>query len=396
MTGCLFDPINSPTDAKLATLTTSLASSNQIALAARVLLGMGYQPVLIEPRSKKPVAAEWQKIVYAADQDLESTFTAEHNLGVRLGASKLVDADLDSRWARALADAFLPKSTMVWGRKSEPSSHRAYRLKSASTVKYKKYSGVTKNAYSEDIVLLERRAGSGHQTVVPPSIHKDTGEKIEWVAQGPATEVDAKVLSRAFDELAAASLIASVWQPMLRHNLALAVPAFLLKAGCPTDILRKLLDPIIDLFDDAAEVEDRKRAIDDTIAKYQHGEQIAGAKTLREIFPDTAQALMAKLTEWLDLGSGAANGVPTIDTRNRNWGDIFDEAFAVLVGRNQINGGPPTLFQRGGQLVRVRVDEDERPKLEVVSDAALRGRLAREIGWLGTGKSGSKIIPPRT
>src|SRR5262249_61551828 len=74
-------------------------------------------------------------MVFSADQDLESIFTAEHNLGVRLGASKLVDADLDSHWARALADAFLPKSTMVWGRASEPASHRAYEVKSASAVR---------------------------------------------------------------------------------------------------------------------------------------------------------------------------------------------------------------------------------------------------------------------
>jgi hypothetical protein len=387
-----FDPSN--TDAELATLTTSLASSNQIALAARALLAMGHQPVLIEPRGKKPVATEWQKIVYTADQDLESVFTAEHNLGVRLGASNLIDADLDSHWARALADAFLPNSTMVWGRASEPASHRAYQVKPASAAKYKKYSGIVKNAKGEDIVLLERRAGSGHQSVVPPSTHKDTGEKIEWVAPGPATAVDAKALARAFDELAAASLIAGVWQPTLRHNLALAVPGFLLKAGYPADLVKKLLEPIIELFDDEAEAQDRKRAIDDTIAKYEQGGHIAGAKALREMFPDTASALMSKLTDWLQLQPGAASDLPVINTTNRIWGEIHEEAFAVLVDRNQLNGGPPALFQRGDRLVRVRVDDDDRPKLDVVSDAALRGRLSREIVWLGPGMFGPEIIPP--
>jgi hypothetical protein len=288
-----FDAINNPADAELATLTTSLASSNHIALAARALLEMEYQPVLIEPHGKKPVTPEWQKIVFTTDQDLESIFTAEHNLGIRLGASKLVDADLDSPWARALADAFLPKATMVWGRKSAPASHRAYQVKSASAVKYKKYSGVLKNPNGETIVLLERRAGDGHQTVVPPSIHKDTDEKIEWVAPGPAAAVDAKLLARAFDELAAAALISSVWQPSLRHKLALAVPAFLLKAGYSADLVKKLLAPIIELFDDAAEVPDRIRAINDTITKYEHGENIEGAKALREMFPDTADAVMS-------------------------------------------------------------------------------------------------------
>src|SRR5439155_6457037 len=220
---------NNPTDTEfqrvLATLATSLASSNQIALAARAFLGMGYQPVLIAARDKKPVGLEWQKIAYTADQDLESIFTPDHNIGLRLDASKLVDADLDSPWARAMADSFLPKSTMVWGRKSEPAAHRAYHVKSASSVKYRKYTGIFKDTDDREVVLLERRAGAGKQTVVPPSTHKDSGEKIEWVVPGPATEVDPKLLSRAFDELAAASLIASVRKPSLRHKLALAIPA---------------------------------------------------------------------------------------------------------------------------------------------------------------------------
>ena len=57
MSGPAFDPIKDPVDAEfqkeLTTLTTSLASSNQIALAARAFLGMGYQPVLIASRDKK-------------------------------------------------------------------------------------------------------------------------------------------------------------------------------------------------------------------------------------------------------------------------------------------------------------------------------------------------------
>src|SRR5262245_38404953 len=81
----------------LASLTMSLASSNQIALAARVFLAMGHQPVLIAPRDKKPVEVEWQKTVYTIEQNLEGIFTPEHNIGLRLDASNLVDADLDSR-----------------------------------------------------------------------------------------------------------------------------------------------------------------------------------------------------------------------------------------------------------------------------------------------------------
>src|SRR5207253_4052738 len=292
-----FDPINNPTDTELATLTTSLASSNHIALAARAFLGMGYQPVLIAPRDKKPIGLEWQKIAYTVDQDLESIFRPENNIGLRLDASKLVDAALDRPWGRALGCAFLPKSTMVWGRKSEPAAHRAYHVKSASAVKYRKYTGLFKDTGDREVVLLERRAGAGKQTVVPPSTHKDTDEKIEWVVPGPATEVDAKLLSRAFDELAAASLIAGVWKPSLRHRLALAIPAFLLKAGCPVESVKRLLHPIIEGFDEAAEAGDRIRAIEDTIAKYDtEPKSVSGAKELKDLLPEHATPLMAKLS----------------------------------------------------------------------------------------------------
>jgi Bifunctional DNA primase/polymerase, N-terminal len=395
----MFGQVNNATDAglekELAALTMSLASSNQIALAARAFLGMGYQPVLIAPRDKKPVGLEWQKMLYTADQDLESLFTPDHNIGLRLDASKLVDADLDSPWARALADAFLPKSTMIWGRKSESAAHRAYQVKSASAVRYRKYIGLFTDTNDREVVLLERRAGAGKQTVVPPSTHKDTGEKIEWVVPGPATEVDAKVLSRAFDELAAASLIASVWKSSLRHKLALAIPAFLLKAGYPADMVKKLLALVIEQFDEPAEVSDRLRAIEDTLSKYETSpKSVSGAKELKELLPEHAAALMAKLSDWLELRPGAGSELPVIDTRGRIWGDIHEQAFAILVDRNQTDGGAPALFERGERLVRIRVDEEERPKIQVVSDAALRGRLSREIVWLGPGRFGPKIIPP--
>jgi hypothetical protein len=392
-----FDPVNSDAELpkELVALTMSLASSNQIASAARAFLRLGYQPVLIAPREKKPIGLEWQKIVYATDQDLESIFTPDHNIGLRLDASKLVNADLDSAHARALADAFLPKSTMIWGRKSEPTAHRAYQVKSASAVKYRKYTGLFKDPGGHEVVLLERRAGAGKQTVVPPSTHKDTGEQIEWVVPGPATEVDARLLSRTFDELAAASLIASVWKPSLRHRLALAIPAFLLKAGYPPISVKKLLEPVIARFDDAAEVSDRLRAIEDTISKYEiNPKSVAGAKELNDMLSEHAAALMAKLSDWLQLRPGANTELPVIDTCDRLWGEIHEQAFVILVDRNQLNGGPPALFQRGDRLVRVRIDEDGRPRVDVVSDAALPGRLAREIVWLGPGRFGPKIIPP--
>jgi len=375
-------------------MSAELHGPNPIALTARAVLEMGYQPVLVEPCGKKPTSDGWQKIRYTAHQDLESVFTADHNLGLLLGASKLVDADLDSPWARALADCFLPKSTMVWGRQSEPASHRAYRVKSASAVKYKKYVGILGADGQTEVTLLERRSGS-HQSVVPPSIHKDTGEKIQWVAPGPASEVDATDLCRAFDRLAAASLIASIWHQGLRHKLALAVSGFLLKAGCSAETVQMLLEPVVQAFDDEQELGDRMKAIEDTVAAFEKDPAtVSGASALNDIVPEYSAVLMTKLSDWLGLRPGSDSDIPVINIFNRSWGDIADEAYKVLIDRNQKEGEPPALFQMADRLARVRVDEDARPKIQVMSDPALRGRLAREVLWVNDNGEYTMIVQP--
>jgi hypothetical protein len=379
---------------------SNTGNTDAVILTAMIMLAWKYQPVLVEPHGKKPAAGnEWQKVRYSLENvdSLKATFTNGYNIGLHLEASNLVDADLDSGWARRLALAFLPASTMKWGRKSEPASHWAWRPVGGK-VKYRKYTGVL-GAKDGEGVLLERRAGAGKQTVIPPSIHKDTGETIEWETghSGPASEVDAKALCLAFDKLAAASLILSIWRKDLRHNLTLAICGVLAKAGAEPALVEELITAVVQAEgSDDPQLDDRLKVIADTFAKYATGDKraIAGFRELEDLYPEHARDIVAKLTEWLELRPGADSDLPVIDTRDRMWGEIHEQAFAALVDRNQADGGAPVFFQRGDRLVRVRVDDDERPKLEVVSDAALRGRLAREIIWFGEGRHGPKIIPP--
>lgn len=71
--------------------------------------------------------------------------------------------------------------------------------------------------------------------------------------------------------------------------------------------------------------------------------------------------------------------LPTIQGNQRQLRDITDEAVLALLARND----PPTLFQRGGILTRVRICEDNAaPLLQPLTDAALRGVLARVANWL--------------
>jgi putative DNA primase/helicase len=72
-------------------------------------------------------------------------------------------------------------------------------------------------------------------------------------------------------------------------------------------------------------------------------------------------------------------GLPTIQGNQRQLRDVTDDALKALLARNH----PPTLFQRGGVLTRLRVGADNAvPLLEPLTDSALRGVLARAANWL--------------
>ena len=110
--------------------------------------------------------------------------------------------------------------------------------------------------------------------------------------------------------------------------------AFLLKAGYPVDSVKQLLRPIIERFDEPAEVRDRLRAIEDTISKYEaEPKSVAGEKGLKDLLPEHAAALMAKLSDWLQLRPGAGTELPVIDTCDRLWGEIHDQV-ALPVGQS--------------------------------------------------------------
>src|SRR5260370_27035535 len=141
-----------------------------IALTAPRLIAEGFIPVPITPGKKTPASGPgWPDIRYTQEDDLDQIFTERHGVGLNL--ENLVDIDLDSSWARKLAPAFLPATDMIWGRQSSPRSHYAYRV--TGTVEHKTYERPDRS------MLLERRTGKGHQSVVPPSLHP-SGELITW------------------------------------------------------------------------------------------------------------------------------------------------------------------------------------------------------------------------
>jgi hypothetical protein len=347
---------------------------------------MGYFPVPIPHGEKSPVTGDWQKRRDTAETDFVRQYPSGSNIGIILGPSKLVDADLDSAIALQLVSAFLPESTMVWGRRSRPASHRAYKITSGK-VAHRKYTDLT------DQVLLERRTGN-NQTVIPPSRHP-SGETVEWVLPGPASEVNAGKIAEAFDDFGAACLLATIWSEGVRQDLALYVAGYLLKAGCPQERVRRIIYPVIENCDDPRDIEKRQQAVEQTITKYEQDvDGIAGFKKLGELLgEDRAKKLVGHLEKWLGLRRVSDDDRPVIDTRDRGLDAVGDEAFNSLVRANEVEG-QPVIFQFD-RLVRVRIDGTGWPVVEALWDAALRGRMARVATWIGGKPQGPGIeIPP--
>lgn len=75
-----------------------------------------------------------------------------------------------------------------------------------------------------------------------------------------------------------------------------------------------------------------------------------------------------------------ADDLPVIEVNQRHLRAKAADALEALLDANT----PPVVFNRGGALVRVGLDEDARPAIRPLTPAALRGRLARVANFVST------------
>lgn len=133
----------------------------------------GWAVISVPYRSKNPGRNGWQN-ERLTPKDIARQFNGRvQNLGVLLGEPSgwLIDVDLDHPLAVTLASEFLPFTTAIFGRKSNPRSHYLYQAQ-LETKKYKSA------VYGMLVELRSTRL----QTVFPPSTH-EKGELIFWEPQ---------------------------------------------------------------------------------------------------------------------------------------------------------------------------------------------------------------------
>jgi hypothetical protein len=106
--------------------------------------------------------------------------------------------------------------------------------------------------------------------------------------------------------------------------------------------------------------------------------RVARALRTHDSVPRSAHALASKLSP-----------CPSIIISDSQLRDVSEEAVKALVASNSI----PVVFQGGGALVRIR-HYHPGPAIEEMSDAALRGRLARVADWYRMTMAGRVVTGP--
>ena len=103
-------------------------SSPTVQEAAKTYIQRGWYPVPVPYMQKGSLVDGWPDLRLTLDEVPRYFKAGPQNIGVILGepSGGLVDIDLDVPEAIKLADAFLPETDCVFGRKGKPRSHRLY------------------------------------------------------------------------------------------------------------------------------------------------------------------------------------------------------------------------------------------------------------------------------
>src|SRR5262249_5053578 len=180
-------------------------------------------------RAKKCVVDDWPRLRVDRN-NLNEHFPPrkKQNIGVLNGepSGHRQDADLDAAEARLLAPRFLPPTGWIFGHcPSAPSSHRLFKTDRSLDTAFLAYCD------TDGKKLLELRS-TGTQTVVPPSIHEETGEPVRWEQRDGIGEVPLADLEEAVGALAAAVILSRHWpQRGSRDDAAMALAGGLTSAG---------------------------------------------------------------------------------------------------------------------------------------------------------------------
>src|SRR5262249_37055652 len=155
--------------------------------AFRYYMAAGIHTIPLPARSKRPALNGWPELrLDEADLDTHLPEGQEHSIGALLGepSGGLVDVDLDTAEAITAAPFLLPPTGRISGRQSKPRSHWWYFAVTSPAKASEEYKDL------DGEILVELRS-TGGQTVLPPSLHPDSGERTVWHTEDRAAHVAA-------------------------------------------------------------------------------------------------------------------------------------------------------------------------------------------------------------
>lgn len=234
---------------------------------------------------------DWQNRPIHLPEDL-ATLEDPACIGVGLHLTETVDIDLDRPEAVALASYFLPETTHRFSRGTPDSEHWLYRAPGIGKKTAFKHPETGKT-------LVEIRTGHGHQTVLPPSPHPESGTVRAWIDpppdDEPPPEVDGAELRDGVERLAAASTILSHYpEEGGRHDFALALAGFL---ATQIQMSQEDATEFVRIVATAAhDDDDRRSEVSSTYRKYDADEHV----TAKLLIPDASIVVLKK---WLKAPS---------------------------------------------------------------------------------------------
>lgn len=252
-------------------------------------------------RDKRPVEGDqWARVDYHPDA-IPARFTPADGVGIVLGDSSggFTDVDLDSAEAVALAPWFLPGAGWIFDRGSSDSAHYCYRSPGLKAEKFQ--------APAPFGVILELRgnpkSGDGLQTVMPPSMHFESGKPRRFKTFKALTTVPADELQQACQRLAAACLFLIGYPEAgrgLRNQYAQALAGFLAVEG------RWAEDDVVHFVEAVAsaagddDVPNRISAARATAAKVAGGDEaVTQAAALADLIRDHGETFLKTARKWL-------------------------------------------------------------------------------------------------
>src|SRR5205807_1368407 len=135
--------------------------------------------------------------------------------------------------------------------------------------------------------------------VFPPSLHKETGERIAWVTFTEPAEVQLAELQRAVQELAACALLARHWPVKgTRQDAFLALAGGLLRAGWQQDWVERFVEALAVATEDE-EARKRVQAVAQTAAKQVLDGKTTGWPKLKELLGSVGKDLVSRVRSWL-------------------------------------------------------------------------------------------------